>query len=39
MATYLSHHLEIAGGKAELFSDDAVMAIYQIEPPRVCERL
>jgi type II secretory pathway predicted ATPase ExeA len=29
MASYLAHHLSIAGGKPDLFSDDAVLAIHQ----------
>jgi len=29
MAAYLAHHLKIAGGKEELFSDEAVTAIHQ----------
>jgi type II secretory pathway predicted ATPase ExeA len=29
MAAYLTHHLEISGGKGDLFADDAVTAIHQ----------
>jgi len=29
MASYLAHHLLIAGGKPDLFSDDAVLAVHQ----------
>lgn len=29
MAAYLAHHLKIAGGKEELFSEEAVTAIHQ----------
>lgn len=29
MAAYLAHHLSIAGGKPELFADDAVTAVHQ----------
>ena len=29
MAAYLTHHLEISGGKGDLFADDAVTALHQ----------
>ena len=29
MAAYLIHHLKIAGGKEELFSEEAITAIHQ----------
>ncbi len=29
MSDYIHHHLTIAGGKADLFSDDAILAVHQ----------
>ena len=38
MATYLAHYLKIAGGREELFSEEAVAAIHQSSRGCLSER-